>query len=300
VWIESNRVQTDRFLHDNMGDWAALLNQGSFKAGVADSDTHQNSVILAGAPRSFVASATDDPGLIDPSALALNVNDGRVIGTNGPFVRVELEGDAAAIASHALGDPRTVDAVGGSGTVHIHVESPLWAQYDRIELYVNTTPTCVSRFNFMGVVARICDATPTTTLNKGGGFTAPIVVGDSGFGSRYVTDVSVPLTVTSDTWVIVVVRGTDGVSKPMFPIVSQDLVVSQCVSFGPQNGNACVSDVTCGLGNCVNKNLSELTDGGASPPWNLNESGMLATAFSNPLFFDKEGDGFCHGGSNCP
>jgi hypothetical protein len=300
VWIESTREQTDRFLHENMGDWAGLLNQGRFKSGIADSDTHQTTVIQAGTPRSFVASTTDDPGSISAAALALNVNAGRVIGTNGPFLRITLEGDAAATASHDLGDPLTAPATGGAGTVNIHVESPTWAEYDRIEVYANAAPGCVSRFNFIGVVDQLCDLVPTVALDAGIDFTVTPTVGVSGSGTRNVTDVSVPLAVSSDTWVIVVVRGRDGVSKPLFPIVSQDLLVMTCDSFGNQDGDPCVSDATCGIGVCVNKTLSELTDGGVSPPWNLNEEGALATAFSNPLFFDFEGDGFCHGGSACP
>jgi hypothetical protein len=138
------------------------------------------------------------------------------------------------------------------------------------------------------------------TLDKGAGFVVTPTVGVGGSGTRNVTDVSVPLAISSDTWVIVVVRGRDGVSKPLFPVVSQDLLVMTCNSFGSQDGDPCVSDATCGIGVCVNKTLSELTDGGVAPPWNLNEEGALATAFSNPLFFDFEGDGFCHGGTACP
>jgi len=50
----------------------------------------------------------------------------------------------------------------------------------------------------------------------------------------------------------------------------------------------------------VNATLGQLTDSASSPPWNLGENGALATAFSNPLFFDFENDGFCNGGSICP
>ncbi|MFQ5477990.1 MAG: hypothetical protein ACE5E4_05190 [Candidatus Binatia bacterium] len=278
VWIEDSRSQTELMRHDNLGDWAGLLNQGIFKTGVADSDTHQATVVQAGSPRTFVAYPTDDPGLIDASTLALNVNAGRAVGSGYLFMRVSLSGDGGAVASHALGDPLTVAATGGTGSVDIHVESPTWAEFDTVEVYMNETPDCQTGFTFHGVADRRCDLNPTTTLHKDADFTVNTQPGVSGFGSRLVADISVPVVVTEDSWVIVVARGSDGVSKPLFPINPVDLSPD-----APGNDT-----------------LAGITDGGASPPWNLGELGVLATAFSNPLFFDFENDGFCHGGSTCP
>jgi hypothetical protein len=64
-----------------------------------------------------------------------------------------------------------------------------------------------------------------------------------------------------DTWVVVLVRGTDGVSRPLFPVVPNDL------------------DAT------TNTTLAGLTDG------NLGEDGVSATAFTNPVFIDVNGNG---------
>jgi hypothetical protein len=276
IWIEANRSQTALALNDNLADWAGLLNQGRFKTGIADSDTHRNIREQAGGPRTFVAYPTDDPGSIAPAALALNVNAGRAIGSNGLFVRVTLEGDGGATASHALGNPLTAPATLGTADVKIHVEAPTWAQYDKIEIYVNSDPDCRAGFSFMGTVDRVCDVTPDYVLNKGAQFFAPTSLGVSNFGLRQITDVTQTIPVTEDAWVIVVVRGTDGVSKPIFPVNPQDL---------KQTGNT---------------TLAQLTDGGVAPPWNLNEDGALATAFTNPLFLDFENDGFCNGGVTCP
>ncbi|HYC55295.1 MAG TPA: hypothetical protein VEL28_10225 [Candidatus Binatia bacterium] len=277
VWIEAGRAQTDLLRSDNMSDWFNLLNQGIYKAGVADSDTHHSVTVQAGGPRTFVASATDDPGSIDPAALAVSVNGMRAIGTNGPFLSVELNNNSGGTAGHALGTSRTVEFDGGgTDSVSIHVEAPLWAEYDRIELYVNSVPSCQSEWNFLGVVnPSSCTVAPTMTLNKGAGFTVNTVAGAFGAGQRQVTDVSVPLTVSADSWVVVVVRGTDGVSHPLFPMQPQDLE------------------------SAGNTTLAALTDNGAPLPWNLNEEGALALAFSNPLFFD-DGDGTCKGGAPCP
>jgi hypothetical protein len=278
VWIEAGRGQTDLLRSENMGDWFNLLNQGRFKAGTADSDTHSSISVQAGGPRTFVASSTDDPGLISASELAQNVNGLRAFGSNGPFLRVELENGSSVTASQAIGDSRTVAfSGGGADKVNLHIEAPTWAEYDTIEIYLNSTPSCKSEWTFFGVInpSSCSTVTPTHTLTKGVDFNVVPGLGASGFGTRNVTDVSVPVTITGDTWVVVVVRGTDGVSKPLFPMQPQDLDDS------------------------VNATLAALTDNGGPLPWNLGEQGALALAYSNPLFFD-DGDNVCHGGTACP
>jgi hypothetical protein len=283
VWIEAGRGQTDLLRGDNMADWFNLMNQGRFKAGIADSDTHSSISVQSGGPRTFVASSTDAPASIDPEELAVNVNGLRAIGSNGPFMRVELENGAAQTASHAVGDDMTVTySGGGADSINLHIEAPTWAEYDTIDVYMNSTTNCESEWTFFGVInPSKCDTVaPTLTLTKSGvdgptTFTVTTSPGVSGSGTRQVTDKSIPVTIGADTWVVVVVRGTDGVSKPMFPMLPQDLDTAN------------------------NDDLADLTDSGGPLPWNLNEEGALALAFSNPLFFDS-GDNVCHGGTACP
>jgi hypothetical protein len=191
-------------------------------------------------------------------------------------MRVSLEGDAAAVASHDLADPVTVAATGGSATVNVHVEAPTWAEFDRVEIYVNSDPACVSQFTTLGLLIKNCAVTPDLVLDAGTDFTVSSTTGVSGFGTRLEADISEVIAVTEDTWVIAVARGTDGVSTPLFPMNPSDL--------DPD----------------VNLTLADLTDGGGSPPWNLGELGAMATGFSNPLYLDFENDGLCHGGVACP
>lgn len=278
VWIEAGRAQTDLLRADNMGDWFNLLNQGRFKAGTADSDTHSSISVQAGGPRTFVASSTDAPGSIDAQEIATNVNGLRAVGSNGPFMRVELENGSSATASQAVGSSRTVAFTGGGADkVNLHIEAPTWAEYDTIEIYMNSSPSCHSAWTFFGVInpTECNTVTPTHTLTKGVDFAVSTSTGVSGFGTRQVTDVSYPVTITADTWVVVVVRGTDSISHPMFPMLPQDLEVGS------------------------NSTLADLTDNGGPLPWNLGEQGALALAFSNPLFFD-DGDDECMNGTPCP
>jgi hypothetical protein len=68
--------------------------------------------------------------------------------------------------------------------------------------------------------------------------------------------------ITEDTWVVATVRGTDGISMPLFPVLPASLNTDS------------------------NLTLEDLTDG------NLGESGTPAFGFTNPLFFDVSGDGW--------
>ncbi len=105
-------------------------------------------------------------------------------------------------------------------------------------------------------------ATPTMTLVAGTDFTIttnnvqPSVPG----GSRREAHVSIPFTnMTDDTWFVVVVKGTDGISRPMFPVHPANL---------QQSGNT---------------TLANLTDG------NLGQSGVTSLGVTNALYADVDG-----------
>jgi hypothetical protein len=65
---------------------------------------------------------------------------------------------------------------------------------------------------------------------------------------------------TDDVWIVVLVRGTDGVSKPLFPVIPNSIKQS------------------------TNSTLANLTDG------NLGEDGVMTLAFTNPLYVSVDGD----------
>ena len=82
---------------------------------------------------------------------------------------------------------------------------------------------------------------------------------------------------SEDTWIVVMVKGTDGVSEPLFPVV-------------PNSLKSCLNPPTCTM--LINQTLAELIDG------NLGQDGMLALAFTNPLFVDVDGGGYTAPGLN--
>ncbi len=291
LWIESSRDQNALAIGENLGDYINMLNRFDAahplqrKGIVCDSDTHSTTIVQAGGPRNMLASATDDPALLDPDALANSVNAGRNVCTSGPFVRVSVVGDGGAVASHDLADPLLVPATLGTATVHVDIQSPTWAEYDRVEIYVNSNPSCVtSAPNFLGSTKKVCSATPSFVLTPTKS-TVP-VNGDFRLESASVQGVSI----AQDSWIMVVVRGTDNVSKPLFPMNPQSILpracsLNPCRLCGP-------GEPSCGVfGSCnvTNQTLAELTDG------NLNQCGVLTMAIANPLFVDFDGDGFYKG-----
>jgi hypothetical protein len=269
VWIGDDRGQVyTNFLGQNAGDWFNLLNQGYRRSGVADSDTHQRTTGQAGIPRTFVASPTDSPGALGAigDTLSQNVNDGRAFGSNGPIVRVRVV--AASTSQEArleLGYPTEIATSDGSVQVDVDVESPAWAEFDRVEYYVNTTTTCSSSNKESGagmVPVRRYAVTPQFVQNAPGEFSVSPVVVVPGH-SRLEGSTSLTLSgLTQDVWIVVMVKGTDGVSKPLFPVVPNSLKQAS------------------------NGTLAGLTDG------NLGEDGMTALAFTNPIYVDVDGGGW--------
>ncbi len=263
LWIEGSRAQTQLLQDANLGDWFNLLNQGRIKTATSDSDSHTTAIIQAGGPRNYVASPSDVPSELDDATLAQSVRDGRVVGTNAPFVRVTIEGDGGATAGLALGESRLVAATSGSATLRIDVESPEWAEFDTVEVFTNTVPTAVPDENFNGAMVPSYAVAPDITLHAGTDFTVDHEVVDDNIpgATRLRAAIEVPLSVSRDTWVVALVKGTDGVSPPLWPMNPQD------------------------LDQASNQTLDDLTDG------NLGEGGNPALAYTNALFIDFDGNG---------
>ena len=269
VWIGTDgRNGISRgFLGQNAGDWFNLLNQGLVRTGVANSDSHDRRITYL-STRNLVASAETDPGKLSGIAadLAATVAEGRVVGSNGPAVRINATATYVGTTNTAglgIGEPLTIPISSGTQlTVNVEISTAEWAQVDTVDFYINNQPELTSA---AGLPARygVC---PDYTIRAG----------DTGWRDRKVTvinslegasrnDISVTLKVprvTADSWVVAIVHGSDGVSSPMFPVVPEDL--------DPASNNT----------------LEDLTDD------NLGEAGVLAYAFTNPLFIDVGNNGW--------
>jgi hypothetical protein len=268
VWIGDDRGHIyTYFLGQNAGDWFNLLNQGIVRTGVSDSDTHGKVTVQVGSPRNYVASPTDAPSGLSAIAetLSANVNDGRSVGTNGPFVRITADATSTAqTAGLELGLPTLISTTDGNVTVTLDIQSPTWAEFDKVELYVNSTTTRSSTNKESGngmVSVKRYAITPDYTQNVSPTLVnvQPSVPG----ADRLEATATFNLTgLTEDVWIVAMVKGTDGISRPLFPVSPNSLRTTG------------------------NTTLANLTDG------NLNELGMTTLAFTNPLFIDVDGGGW--------
>jgi len=202
--------------------------------------------------------------------------------------------DAGATASHALGSPLLVPATLGTAAIHVDVASPDWAEFDQIQIFVNNVPSCTTTSpNFVGSTKKLCPPVANYTLNKGTDFTVTSVPvnGSTRLEAHVVKTLSGVSLPAGDAWVVVIVKGTDGVSKPLFPMAPVSIFRRAC------SGDPCRSCATPGdctpffAGTCVNQNLTvaDLSDG------NLGQCGVTSLAIANPLFIDRDGDGFYKG-----
>lgn len=278
VWIgtDGRNGIFGQFLGGNAGDWFNLLNQGIVRTGVADSDTHTYRTTHM-STRSQIASAVTDPGQLSARAetLAATIVDGKVVGTNAPFMTVQASGNylgQAQLADLSVDGSRGMAINPGSDvTVSVSIATADWAQVDSVDFYINNQP---ERISATDATARygIC---PNISVSAGdpGWSSSTIVVNEDIEGATR-TEIEVTLTlpeVAADSWLIAIAHGTDGVSSPLFPVVPED------------------------IDRVSNTTLEELTDD------NIGEGGVPAYAFSNPLFIDVGGDGWTPPGvANAP
>jgi hypothetical protein len=262
LWNGSNNSHQTQFLDERIGIWMNLLNQGIPMTAIADTDTHTVVDLETAGARTWTPSSSDAPSGIQDPEIAQAVLGGRAVGGQGLYVQTRLvEGNA--VADFSLGGTTLVTATDGSVDLEIHVQGPIWAPYDRIEIYRNSSTRVVKRNPATGGTPTLYDAVPVTTLVAGTDFAvtttdvAPSVPG----AQRFETHLSLPLTgLSEDEWIAVVVKGTSGVSAPMFPVYPRNLSAAQ------------------------NPTLPDLVNVTASEP------GVRALGFTNALFVDVDGN----------
>ncbi|MDG2271124.1 MAG: carboxypeptidase regulatory-like domain-containing protein [Halioglobus sp.] len=278
LWIGTNgrgAIESE-FLGRNAGIWFNLMNQDLIPIGIANSDTHDRRFTRTSA-RTLVASDTNDPAdlSVGSGQLAATLLAGKAFGTNAPFLLLRADGvyDGQSQSAGLRSDESVsmpVDA-GSDLVVTATVSTSQWAEVDTIHFYINNQP---ERTNSPGDTASygIC-ANATVTSDDAAWGEVDVVVNAAVPGASR-TDISVTLSlqgISEDSWIVAMARGTDGKSKPLFPVLPSSLNQSS------------------------NTTLADLTDG------NLNEGGVQAFAFTNPLFVDVDGDGWrAPGVANAP
>lgn len=108
-----------------MRDWFALLDAGYRITATGNSDSHKLSFHEPGLPRTYVASASDDPSQFDEDAFLGAVDSGRAIVSGGPFLRLDIAGK---------GPGQKVAA--GLADIGVVVDAPPWMDVAVVELVV--------------------------------------------------------------------------------------------------------------------------------------------------------------------
>lgn len=239
LWNGYTIGQQNEFLVGRIGVWMNHLNQGLLTTAISDTDTHELVNLRSGGARSWTPSSTDAPAGIVDAEIARAVRAGKMVGGQGIYVQSRLlatdgsGGVASLVGTVPAGTQAGTAAAGTLVTVtnaavdlEIRVQAPTWAPYDRIEIYRNAstqvtgsncTPTCVP-VDYTAI--------PTTVLNAGTDFTVNTVPVNG--SQRFETLHTVSLAgLAQDEWIVVVVKGTNGVSKPMFPVMTDGVSLTQ-------------------------------------------------------------------------
>jgi hypothetical protein len=272
LWNGSTRGAQSEFLDQRIGIWMNHLNKGLPATFIADTDTHSYTNLRTAGARTWTASPTGDaPSAILSADVAAAVDTGRAVGGQGIYVQARLlpQDGSGLVADLEDGGSTSVVTTDGSADLEIAIQAPAWAQYDRIEIYANAATTPVA-----GTGNTLFGAAPTMALDEGDCDYSTTSPGDGGdfdviesfdlFGvtgaGKLETSHTVSFTgLAVDTWFVVVVKGTDGCSEPMFPVYASS------------------------LGSATNIGLGDLIDG------NLGEAGVMALGATNALYLDANG-----------
>jgi hypothetical protein len=261
-----------------------LLNLGKICSATADSDAHGQIREPIGIPRNFVESSIDPRdghgtfGEISEEELAVHVNEGKVIVTNGVFIRAKL---TSANNSAGVSVGGTITGT-GDVTLNLEISSNEYFDWDTVEVYANTEPTPAND-EMTGVTTLSSEEFHSGTFEHHPRYMMkPLVSYHKGIGGEFDLNQTVANGVrkalisrdfqfSEDTWIVVMVRGSNSV-RTTFPYVPKGAIVAD-----DKDPNAPTAPA---------KFLETLDN----HPEKIG--GIRAFAFTNPMFVDVDGNGF--------
>lgn len=240
LWNGYTINQQNEFLDSRIGIWMNLLNQGLPTTNISDTDTHELHNLRSGGARSWTPASSDAPASVVDVEIARAVRAGKMVGGQGIYVQARLlatDGSGGVASLQGLVPAGTQPATIAAGTLvtvgnaavdlEIRVQAPAWAPYDRIEIYRNAS-TQVTRRNpdEPGGTPTLFTAVPTTVLSAGVDF--PVATVPVNGSQRFETTHTLSLAgLTEDEWIVVIVKGTQGTSAPMFPVMTDGVSLAQ-------------------------------------------------------------------------
>ena len=112
--------------------WHYLMNQGIFRAGTANADSHTLTDNIVGTPRTIVYSEQTVADF-DPAAFNAALKNGRAFGTNGPVIEAEVTwGDEDPVRPSL-----TAFTPGPGATLNVKIEAAPWVPIAEVRILVN-------------------------------------------------------------------------------------------------------------------------------------------------------------------
>ncbi|MDO8494858.1 MAG: CehA/McbA family metallohydrolase [Deltaproteobacteria bacterium] len=264
--VIGSNLKTNLLWESALPTWFNLLNLGLAPTATGNSDSHEGAMTPLGFPRNYVAVSP-----FNEESYVRSINNRHVVVSAGPFIAMKAmneEGKQVGVGDTINGKKIALD---------ILIESPDWAWFDTVEIYMNTEPIPAEdsgRFPLQGEAATPEEFAlpyhvphytyePFDVFKVADGSLQNFKVADGKISARLKVD----LFAKEDSWVVVVVKGTPETEgyRSLFPIVP---AVMSDKAEPPQNFDA--------------NNLDEfhIAPGVEGAAW----------AFTNPIFIDTDGD----------
>jgi hypothetical protein len=168
-------------------DWFNMLNQGKRKTGLGNSDSHSVISQIAGVPRNYIQSSTENPSEIDEKEMSESVKNQRVSVACGLFANL------TANDKHGIGATVHLSATEPVLNLKMEVQAPSWVTCHKAELIEN------------GVVIQTFDIPESKSINR--------------------LQETIRLQPKKDSWYVLIAYGdrpmapmVQGEEKPVFPI----------------------------------------------------------------------------------
>ncbi|MEZ5942699.1 MAG: CehA/McbA family metallohydrolase [Planctomycetaceae bacterium] len=131
---EADGVDADEAKGNRIFKWLQVMNQGYRIPGVVNTDAHYN-FHGSGWLRNWIQCPTDDPAKIDPMDIVHASEEGRVVMSNGPFLKADLTAGSKTIVCG-----QDVAAADGKVSVKMSVQCADWFDVDTVFVLVNGRP----------------------------------------------------------------------------------------------------------------------------------------------------------------
>lgn len=195
--------------------WIAMVGRGFSPTGTAVTDTHGIYGSLGAAPRSFVFvdDDKDTPATFDLPHFVDRVRAGALVGTSGPFMRVEVEAGGGETA----GVSGTLDASSGAVTARITLEMPAWIDVDTLDLYLNVPGEGLAGDPGEAVEEPV-EPTLRVAVTWDPDVHRELVATGTLEHHRLRQVIEVPLEITADSYLVVLAHGAS--ARPMRPVIA--------------------------------------------------------------------------------